>query len=91
MSYSAALFGAQPGMSLEQAQSRKYFRLLQQLDPKPGDTILEVGCGWGGLAEIAAAEFGCRVHGITLSPAQLECVAAACTGARASPINANFR
>ena len=71
MSYSAALFGEQPGMSLEQAQLRKYFRLLEQLDPKPGDSILEVGCGWGGLAEVAATEFGCRVHGITLSPSQL--------------------
>ncbi len=72
MSYSSALFGEQPGMSLEQAQLRKYFRLLQQLDPQPGDSILEIGCGWGGLAEIAATHFGCRVHGITLSPAQLE-------------------
>jgi cyclopropane-fatty-acyl-phospholipid synthase len=72
MSYSSALFGEQPGMSLEQAQLRKYFHLLEMLDPKPGDTILEVGCGWGGLAEIAATEFGCKVHGITLSPSQLE-------------------
>jgi cyclopropane-fatty-acyl-phospholipid synthase len=71
MSYSSALFGEQPGMSLEQAQLRKYFRLLEMLDPKPGDTILEVGCGWGGLAEIAVIEFGCKVHGITLSPSQL--------------------
>jgi cyclopropane-fatty-acyl-phospholipid synthase len=72
MSYSSALFSEQPGMTLLQGQLRKYFRLLKQLDPKPGDTILEIGCGWGGLAEIAATEFGCKVHGITLSPAQLE-------------------
>ena len=71
MSYSAALFGPDPQQSLEQAQRQKYMRLLESLDPKPGDTILEVGCGWGGLAEIAATEFGCRVHGITLSPSQL--------------------
>jgi len=72
MSYSAALFGEQPGMSLEQAQLRKYYHLLRSLDPRPGDRILEIGCGWGGLAELAASEFGCHVHGITLSPAQLE-------------------
>jgi cyclopropane-fatty-acyl-phospholipid synthase len=72
MSYSAALFGADPQQSLEQAQRQKYMRLLEMLDPRPGDSILEVGCGWGGLAEIAATEFGCRVHGVTLSPSQLE-------------------
>jgi cyclopropane-fatty-acyl-phospholipid synthase len=72
MSYSSALFGTDPQQSLQQAQRQKYLRLLEMLDPKPGDTILEVGCGWGGLAEIAATEFGCRVHGITLSPSQLE-------------------
>ena len=70
MSYSAALFGADPDRTLEQAQRQKYLRLLDMLDPKPGDSILEIGCGWGGLAEIAAREYGCRVHGVTLSPAQ---------------------
>ena len=72
MSYSAALFGADPGVTLQQAQRLKYVRLLDLLDPRPGDTMLEIGCGWGGLAEIAATEYGCRVHGVTLSPAQLE-------------------
>jgi cyclopropane-fatty-acyl-phospholipid synthase len=72
MSYSAALFGADPQQSLELAQRQKYIHLLEMLDPKPGDSILEVGCGWGGLAEVAAIEFGCKVHGITLSPSQLE-------------------
>ncbi len=72
MSYSAGLFTGDPQDTLEQAQRRKYLRLLEMLEPKPGDTILEIGCGWGGFAEIAAKEFGCQVHGITLSPAQLE-------------------
>lgn len=72
MSYSSALFGADSQQSLQQAQRQKYLRLLKTLDPRPGEMILEVGCGWGGLAEIAATEFGCRVHGITLSPSQLE-------------------
>ena len=72
MTYSAGLFGSAPGVTLEQAQRQKYLRLLKLLDPKPGSTILEIGCGWGGLAEVATIEFGCRVHGVTLSPAQLE-------------------
>lgn len=70
MTYSAALFDS-PDECLESAQLRKYRRILQQLDLKPGQIILEVGCGWGGFAEVAATEFDCRVLGITLSPSQL--------------------
>ena len=69
MSYSSALFaepisGAEP---LEIAQHRKITALLDRLDLKPGSTLLEIGCGWGGLAEVAAAEYGADVTGITLS------------------------
>lgn len=70
MTYSAALF-EHPDEALESAQLRKYRRILRQLDARPGQLILEVGCGWGGFAEVAATEFGCRVLGLTLSPAQL--------------------
>jgi len=70
MTYSAAVF-AQPGEALETAQRRKYRRILEQLGVRPGQRILEIGCGWGGFAEIAATEFGCHVRGLTLSPAQL--------------------
>jgi cyclopropane-fatty-acyl-phospholipid synthase len=41
------------------------------MDVRPGQHLLEVGCGWGGLAEVAVTEFGCRVTGLSLSPAQL--------------------
>ena len=73
MTYSAALFGrgGSGTLTLEQAQQAKYLRLLDRLDPRPDDVILEVGCGWGGFAEAAVRHYGCRVHGITLSPAQL--------------------
>ena len=70
MTYSAALFG-HADEALETAQKRKYRRILEQLDVKPGQIILEIGCGWGGFAEIAATEFGCEVLCLTLSPAQL--------------------
>ena len=71
MSYSSAVFEA-PDESLARAQLRKYRRILQRLGARPGQTILEVGCGWGGFAEVAATEYGCRVLAITLSREQLE-------------------
>jgi cyclopropane-fatty-acyl-phospholipid synthase len=70
MTYSSALF-ASPEESLEDAQRRKYRRILERLGARPGQTILEIGCGWGGFAEVAATEFGCRLLCLTLSPAQL--------------------
>ena len=72
MTYSAAKFSAGENMTLEQAQQFKYRSLLKMLRPQSGQTILEIGCGWGGFAEIATKEFGCKVHGVTLSPSQLE-------------------
>jgi cyclopropane-fatty-acyl-phospholipid synthase len=72
MTYSAALFGGNAAVSLEAAQLTKYERILERLDVQPGDRVLEIGCGWGGFAEHAAAARGCRVTGITLSQAQLE-------------------
>jgi cyclopropane-fatty-acyl-phospholipid synthase len=56
--------------ALVQAQRRKYQRLLEMLDAQPGQHLLEIGCGWGAMAE-AAAERGLRLTGITLSEEQL--------------------
>ncbi|MBK7663285.1 MAG: class I SAM-dependent methyltransferase [Sterolibacteriaceae bacterium] len=72
MSYSAALFDGDRSRSLEGAQRAKYRRILDQLDAEPGQQVLEIGCGWGGFAEIATREYGLRVLGLTISPAQLE-------------------
>ncbi len=69
MAYSAALF-TEPGEDLQIAQERKMRRLCDALELRPGMTVLEIGCGWGGFAEIAARDYGCQVLGITLSPAQ---------------------
>jgi len=69
MTYSAALF-ADANESLELAQQRKYSRMLSMLDARPGQRILEIGCGWGGFAEYAARQ-GYRVTGLTLSREQL--------------------
>jgi cyclopropane-fatty-acyl-phospholipid synthase len=72
MTYSAALFEGDADRTLEQAQIAKYERILRRLDVRAEHHILEIGCGWGGFAEYAARTRGCRVHGITLSAAQLE-------------------
>jgi cyclopropane-fatty-acyl-phospholipid synthase len=69
MTYSSALF-ERPGESLADAQQNKYRRLADALDLRPGLNILEIGCGWGGFAVFAAANYGCRVTAITVSRQQ---------------------
>lgn len=72
MTYSSALFTAESGANLELAQAAKYRRILDQLDLAPGARVLEIGCGWGGFAEMAARGAGAFVTGLTLSTEQLE-------------------
>lgn len=69
MTYSSALFEGE-GSSLEEAQSAKYRRIVSSLDIESSDHVLEIGCGWGGFAELAARETGCRFTCITLSQDQ---------------------
>lgn len=71
MTYSAALYSL-PEQSLEQAQKNKYARILELLDAEAGQTIAEIGCGWGGFALQAGRDHGLNVHGITLSQEQLK-------------------
>ena len=70
MTYSSALYaGAAKGTQcLEDAQQKKYGRILEKFD-KPKASVLEIGCGWGGFAERAAASDH-HVTGLTISPAQ---------------------
>ncbi|MCL6684337.1 SAM-dependent methyltransferase [Sphingomonas alba] len=68
MTYSSAAF--EDGDSLEEAQARKIHLLLDRLQLKPGQRLLEIGCGWGSLAEIAARDYGVEVVGLTLSEEQ---------------------
>ena len=72
MTYSSALFSKGHDTNLRQGQEAKYRRILRQLSVKPGEQILEIGCGWGGFAEIAARVGGARVRGLTLSSEQLQ-------------------
>lgn len=72
MTYSSALFDGDPQRDLAAAQHAKYARIARVLRLQRQQPVIEIGCGWGGFAEVAARESGAQVHGVTLSPAQLE-------------------
>jgi cyclopropane-fatty-acyl-phospholipid synthase len=69
MSYSSAIY-PKGTETLEEAQDAKIDRVMQQLDLHGGEEVLEIGCGWGALAE-AMMRHGCQVTGLTLSKEQL--------------------
>ena len=70
MTYSSALFDGR-SRSLEEGQQAKYSALARAVGIKAGDHVLEIGCGWGGFAEYAISELGCKITGVTLSKEQL--------------------
>lgn len=69
--YSSALFNGDMSLGLAEAQAAKYQRIVDVLGLRAGDRVLEIGCGWGGFAT-HAVRLGIAVHGVTISPAQLE-------------------
>jgi cyclopropane-fatty-acyl-phospholipid synthase len=69
MTYSSAIFESGQE-SLENAQTLKYKSMVDQMGVRPGDHVLEIGCGWGGFAEYAAKERGLKVTGLTISKEQ---------------------
>ena len=71
MNYSSAWFGDDRSQPMADAQTAKVRRALRMVDAKPGDRILEIGCGWGALAELGGTEFGAHMSGVTLSHEQL--------------------
>ena len=70
MNYSSAIFET-PDTSMKDAQNAKVRRALNMARVKPGSRVLEIGCGWGALAEMAVTEFEASVVGVTLSTEQL--------------------
>lgn len=70
MQYSCAYF-ARPDMTLEEAQRAKCRHIMGKLNLKPGDRVLDIGCGWGGLALYLAEQADVFVTGLTLSKEQL--------------------
>lgn len=71
MTYSSAIFTS-GDQSLEAAQLAKYRRVADMAGVKPGSSVLEIGCGWGGFAETVARDYQAHLRGITLSAEQLK-------------------
>ena len=71
MSYSSAWFDGDATRSLPAAQQAKMRRALAECRLQPGERLLEIGCGWGALAQTAVGEFGACITGVTLSSEQL--------------------
>ena len=71
MVYTAASYET-PAMSLEDAQYRKIDRCCEKLRLSPGESLLDIGCGWGTFVARAARDFGVRAHGVTLAREQVD-------------------
>lgn len=78
MSYSCAYWHNAAG--LRDAQLKKLDMICRKLELKPGERMLEIGCGWGGLARYAAEHYGVEVVGITISKEQQKLARARCEG-----------
>ena len=72
MNYSSALFNGDFSLPSPMAQTAKVRRALHECGLQRGERVLEIGCGWGALAEEATTALGARVTGVTLSTEQLE-------------------
>jgi cyclopropane-fatty-acyl-phospholipid synthase len=78
MSYSCAYW--HDAVSLRDAQLKKLDLICRKLELQPGERLLEIGCGWGGLARFAAERYGVEVVGITVSKEQQKLAQARCAG-----------
>lgn len=87
--YSCALFEA--AETLEDAQLDKMDLICRKLDLKESDHLLDVGCGWGGLAKFAAERYGCRVTGVNISKKQLSFAREFCAGLPVDFVERDYR
>lgn len=71
MQYTCAYF-PRPEMTLEEAQIAKLHHVCRKLDLKPGETVVEAGCGWGGLARFMAKHYGVKVTAYNISKEQIK-------------------
>jgi cyclopropane-fatty-acyl-phospholipid synthase len=84
MNYSSAWFNGDHEKSLPEAQHAKVLRALDECGLQPGQRLLEIGCGWGAVAEAAATARGAQVVGVTLSAEQLAWAQSRIAAARAT-------
>ena len=89
MSYSCAYWAN--AKNLEQAQFDKLDMICRKLELKPGERLLEIGCGWGGLARHAAQHYGVEVVGITVSREQQKLAQQRCEGLPVEIILMDYR
>ncbi|WFS62064.1 cyclopropane fatty acyl phospholipid synthase [Pseudodesulfovibrio thermohalotolerans] len=91
MQYSCAYFKGMDGCAdplsddkssrdLEEAQRAKMRLICEKLELAPGDRVLDIGCGWGGLARFMVEERGCKVVGVNISKRQIEFARDFCAG-----------
>ena len=91
MNYSSAWFDGQPAQPMVDAQHAKVRRALRMAGVQRGDRVLEIGCGWGALVDMAVNEFGASVTGVTLSTEQLAFAKARMRDTGAAPTMSDLR
>jgi len=77
--------------TLEQAQQAKLQMICEKLQLEPGMSLLDIGCGWGGLAEYAARNFGVKVFGVTISAEQQKLAQQRCEGLDVTVLLQDYR
>ncbi|WP_461210000.1 cyclopropane fatty acyl phospholipid synthase [Desulfocurvus sp. DL9XJH121] len=87
--YSCAYFNGCD--DLDRAQERKLEMICDKLDLAPGDRLLDIGCGWGGLARYAAEKRGCEVTAVNISREQTEYARRACAGLPVTVLRQDYR
>jgi len=76
---------------LETAQQAKMRLICEKLELKPGETLLDIGCGWGGLARFAAENYGCTVTGVNISRQQIDFAGEFCRGLPVDILELDYR
>lgn len=79
MQYSCGYF-EQGATDIADAQMQKLDRICRKLQLQPSDHVLDIGCGWGGLAQYISQHYGCRVTGVTISKEQATYATERCRG-----------
>lgn len=77
--------------TLQQAQQNKLKMICEKLRLQPGMTLLDIGCGWGGLAQYAAEQYGVKVHGVTISAEQQKMAQQRCAGLEVEILLQDYR
>jgi cyclopropane-fatty-acyl-phospholipid synthase len=89
MSYSCGYW--ERAGNLAEAQEHKLHMICRKLQLEPGEKLLDIGCGWGGLARVAAENYGVEVTGITVSREQEELAQRRCAGLPVTIALADYR